>query len=366
MISIIGAGTAGLIAARRLGQQGLGATVYDQKSEQAEPERRASGILSIRGLKGLGIDYSGCITNTLYGANIHCGGKTMSIRSGRAVANVVDRKMLNDACLAEAQSAGAEVKRGMRVAGNELGHLSSMGIVVGADGAASSVARHFGLGEISKIVLTYKAEFDVEAPDSRMVDLFFDRDNYRGLFAWLCPNEKDVLEVGVGVASEHGNAKRAYEKFIGNVEVESLIGGKKPLCEGASIIPMSLRKRIVDERRRVVLIGDAAGQVKPTTGGGVIYGGTGAIMAADAISRHIKRGARLSDYETEFRKTYGMDLALHSAINSALCSLSPGMMGRVITALNVLGFDKFLGKYGDMDRPTLILRRFFLRGLAGR
>ena len=40
-------------------------------------------------------------------------------------------------------------------------------------------------------------------------------------------------------------------------------------------------------------------------------------------------------------------------------------MGNVITALNALGIDRFLSVYGDMDRPSLILKRFFLRGLVG-
>ncbi len=363
MISVVGAGCSGLVAARRLGELGFEPVVYDQKSVLGVPVR-ASGILSLSGLKGLGIDYSGCVTNVLHGANIHSGGRTMRIISKDAIANVLDRKKLNDACREQAEEKGARVITGRRISGALLDDLAGKGVVIGADGAVSSVARHFGLGEIERLVLTYKAEFEVEAPDSRVVDLFFDNREYAGLFAWLCPNEKDLLEVGVGIRSGHESSKAAFDRFMKTDYVKGLVGRRRPVAEGASIIPMSLRSRIADDARKVVLVGDAAGQVKPTTGGGIIFGGNGALMAADTIGRHISAGAPLSDYERRFRKKYGLDLKLHSAINSIYSCLGPGAMGNIIVMLNALGIDRFLGAYGDMDSPSLVLKRFFLRSLA--
>ena len=363
MISVVGAGSSGLIAARRLGELGFEATVYDQKPVLGEPVR-ASGILSLTGLKSLGINYSGCITNVLHGANIHSDGKIMSVMSKDAIANVLDRKRLNDACMEQAEAAGAKVITGRRISGDRLDELSGRGIVVGADGAISSVARHFGLGETGRLALTYKAEFDVEAPDSRVVDLFFDSEEYAGLFAWLCPNKKDLLEVGVGICSGNRNAKSAFDRFIKTDYVKGLVGGRRPVTEGASIIPMSLRSSIADDKRQVVLVGDAAGQVKPTTGGGIIFGGNGALMAADTISRYINGDARLSDYERDFKKKYGLDIKLHSLINRFYSSLGPSAIGNIIVILNSLGIDRFLGNYGDMDSPSLVFKRFFLRSLA--
>ncbi|MHB1829968.1 MAG: FAD-dependent monooxygenase [Candidatus Micrarchaeaceae archaeon] len=363
MISIVGAGSSGLMAARRLGELGFEAAVYDQKPVLGLPVR-ASGILSLSGLKSLGIDYTRCVTNVLHGANIHSGGKTMRIMSRDAIANVLDRKKFNDACREQAEEAGARVITGKRIGGAGLDELSGRGIVIGADGAISSVAKHFGLGKIERLVLTYKAEFEVEAPDSRVVDLFFDNKEYAGLFAWLCPNEKDLLEVGVGIRSGHENSKAAFDRFMRTDYVNGIVGGRRPVTEGASIIPMSLRSSMADDKRRVVLVGDAAGQVKPTTGGGIIFGGNGALMAADTISRYIAGDALLSDYERGFKKKYGLDLKLHSAINRVYSSLNPSAIGNAIVLLNALGIDRFLGTYGDMDSPSLVFKRFFLRSLA--
>jgi flavin-dependent dehydrogenase len=363
LISIIGAGTSGLIAARRLGELGFESTLYDQKPVLGLPVR-ASGILSLTGMKSLGMNYSGCVTNTLYGANVHSGGKILRVVSKKPVASVLDRKRLNDACYDQAVKAGARLIT-KRVTGSGLDLLAGKGILIGADGAVSSVAKHFGFGEIKKFVVTYKAEFDAEAPESGVVDLYIDRGEYGGLFAWTCPNGNNLLEVGVGIYSSLGNAKTAFDRFAGNGAVAELVKNRKPVTEGASIIPLDMRRRIVDEKRGVMLVGDAAGQVKPTTGGGVIFGGNGALIAADTIAKHLENGSALSDYETEFRRRYGLDLKLHSAIKRFYSSLGPSAMGGVITVLNALGIDRFLSVYGDMDRPSLILKRFFLRGLVG-
>jgi flavin-dependent dehydrogenase len=252
-----------------------------------------------------------------------------------------------------------------RITGAELDSMSGRGIIIGADGAVSAVAKHFGFGGIERFALTYKAEFEANVPERGVVDLFIDRNEYGGLFAWTCPNRSDILEVGVGVYSGRGNARTAFDRFVRSREVAGLIKNGKPVSEGASIIPLSMRKRMVDEKRGVVLVGDAAGQVKATTGGGVIFGGKGALLAADTIAKHIESGSRLSDYEAGFRSRYGLDLRLHSVIKGFYSSLGPSAMGNAITVLNTLGIDSFLSAYGDMDSPSLIIRRFFLRGLSG-
>lgn len=362
-VSIIGAGTAGLIAARRLGSNGIEATVYDQKHELGLPVR-ASGILSISGLSTIGIDYSSCITNRLVGANIHCGRSTMEVRSKAPMAYILDRKRLNDACHDHAVAAGASVITCTRMMGKDIDALAREGVVVGADGAVSTVARHFGMGDTGSQVLTWKAEFNCSAPDDGMVELFFDNTKFRGLFAWMAPNYKDVLEVGVGIDSRYGNAKSAFARFIEMPEVRSVIGGKRLMNEYGSIIPMAMRKRIVDDARKVMLIGDAAGQIKPTTGGGIIYGGNAALMAADAITGYMNGTGKLSDYSRRFMKAYGLDLRMHSAINTFYSAFGPRALSYMVDVAKLFEIDSFLGRYGDMDMPSVMLKRFFLRDLA--
>ena len=110
-VSIIGAGTAGLVAGRDLASAGISTTIYDQKNELGIPVR-ASGIISINGLRMSGIAYESAVTNTLRGARIHAGSSVMRISAKEPVAKVLDRKRLSDICEYEADHAGAKIVKG--------------------------------------------------------------------------------------------------------------------------------------------------------------------------------------------------------------------------------------------------------------
>ena len=358
-VSIIGAGTAGLLAARELSRRNIHTIVYDQKRELGLPVR-ASGILSIKGLGEIGIDYSSAITNTLHGANIHAGGAKLRIKAKAPVAHVLDRKKLNDICYDEALASGSKIVLGKRMDAKTLESLSGSNIIIGADGAVSSTAKHFSMGEIKRYVLTYKAEFNTSAEDQGIVDLFFDNKISKGLFGWFCPNTSDTLEIGIGIDSRYGNAKAAFEKFIATDYASNAISGSKRISDGASIIPMSLRERIVDLKREVILVGDAAGQVKPSTGGGIIYGGNAAIIAAKTIHRHIKEGASLSEYVASYRRKYAVDTKIHCLANMLYSNLNEDALAATIKAMEAFQINRLLGRYGDMDMPSRIIRNLLL------
>lgn len=358
--AVIGAGTSGLIAARRLAQLGIETYVYDHKANLGVPVV-ASGIISINGLNSLKIGYKPAVTNTLFGANIHASNKVMRIKSNVPVAHVLDRQKLNEICKEESEAAGAHVITGKKITENALDEIGNSSIIVGADGPLSIVARHFGMGGISKYILTYKAEFEMSIENSGSVDLFFDNKIAPGFFAWHCPNSEKIMEVGIGIDSKHGNSKAAFYKFMGTDFCKDISETGKKLGEHASIIPIRTAKKIVDEGKEVLLIGDAAGQVKPTTGGGIIYGGNAAMMAANAIYEHVKNSKPLKDYEKKFKRKYATDIRLHALAHALYSKLSAKGIGRAITLLNALGMESFLGEYGDMDSPKTILKRMLTR-----
>lgn len=362
-VAVIGAGTSGLIAAKQLAALGVETAVYDQKTRLGYPAK-ASGIISINGLKSLGIRYEKAVTNTLYGANIHAGGKTMHIMAKKPQAHVLDRVILNEICRAEAEAAGAAVKTGVQIDSGKIEELRKENIIVGADGPLSLVAKHFTMGTIKNYTLTYKAEYAVGVGDDRAVDLYFDNALAPKFFAWTCPNSKNVLEVGIGIDSKHGNSRAAFDRFVKLKEVSDRLRKAKMLGGYASMIPMQTVRKVVDAKNEVLLVGDAAGQVKPTTGGGIVFGGNAARLAARVIDAHIRKGASLEEYEKLFKKGFGTELALHGMISRIYSGLDTKKLGFLIGISKTLGFEGFFSEYGDMDRPSVMLKRFFLRGMA--
>ncbi|NYZ78320.1 hypothetical protein H0N96_02885, partial [Candidatus Micrarchaeota archaeon] len=99
---------------------------------------------------------------------------------------------------------------------------------------------------------------------------------------------------------------------------------------------------------RVLLVGDAAGQVKATTGGGVVFGGSCARVAARCAAVFIREGKELN-YEREWRREFGKELRLHAAIARAKNSLGNSGLDFALTAGRVLGVPLFLKRFGDMD-----------------
>ena len=274
---------------------------------------------------------------------------------------MVDRGIFNDLLLEQASSYGAIISLGKRISDQEFENMKNNGILIGADGAVSSVAKHFKMGHMNNYVLTYKAEYKMKVCDTKSVDLFFDKKISEGLFGWLCPNSENLLEVGIGINSGKTSSKNAFHKFISKTEVASVLENAELINEYASVIPMRLRKKLVDSKNRVLLIGDAAGQVKPSTGGGIVFGGNAAIIAADIIKKYMNNSATLEEYEKIYKKRYVFDTKIHSILNMFYSNLGEKGLGLTMRLLNNLGMSGFLSEYGDMDSPKRTIKNILLR-----
>jgi digeranylgeranylglycerophospholipid reductase len=361
-VLIVGAGTAGLIAAAEIARSGIEVTVHESDRAPGDHAIKASGLLSKEGLERIGIDYKPAMLNKISGAIIHAGAETMKIRAPSTKAYVLDRRKLAEILYADAKDAGVEIVMGARLDRETL-LAEKDRIIIGADGAISTVGSAFGFPEIKEHVLTYKAEYKLERPiDPKFVELFFDDAAFR-LFGWTIPYSKSVLEVGIGLSKRaKKNSKRAFKSFLQKHMVEKLEGAEE-LSEHASSIPIGPRRITV--KGNVALVGDAAGQVKSTTGGGIIFGSLCARLLAKCVIENVKNGKPLQLYEKKWRSAYSIELSMHSMLHELYSGLGTSGIERYIRIAQSLGMDKFLSKYGDMDRPSLMLKRFFLRDLVG-
>ena len=361
---MVGAGPIGLMLAKELAGMGVDVTVFDSKKRVSDNTAKASGIFSRAGLSRLGIDRAHSFVNELDGAVLHAGEETFRVETKEPVAYILDRGKFAESCKKLAEDAGAKIVLGKRFDKAELLELQKDGpcIIVGADGAVSTVASVFGFPHISEYVLTYKAEYEnVDIRDPHKVELFFSKKIANRFFVWTAPYSKSKLEVGVGISGRsRRNSLSVFETFASIPYMRSVLRGSKKAAGYASMIPLEPRKKTVIGN--VLLVGDAAGQVKATTGGGIIFGGACAKVAARAISANIKGGVPLSRYEKDWRKLYGLDLKMHRIIHAYYSSLGDRSFGTMLKTAKILGFEKFLSTHGDMDRPSLVVKRMIFRG----
>ncbi|MFH1785350.1 MAG: NAD(P)/FAD-dependent oxidoreductase [Candidatus Micrarchaeota archaeon] len=338
-VHIVGAGPTGCISALSAIRHGHNVVISEDHKLSGLPEN-CSGLFSIDGLDSLKnfVDYRMSIMNEINGANIHINGTTLSVRRETPVAYVCSRSTLDSSLASNAESEGARINYGEKVNGRF--HTDN---IVGADGPFSHVARHFSFPSIKKFAATLQADVKFKCEDKHAVEIFVSNSKFPGFFAWIIPHNEEEAEFGVGV----GAPSRAITGWKNLLKLMKIDSAPKP---SGSIIPLETRSKTAKKMydKNILLVGDAAGQVKSTTGGGVIFGGNCAAL----IGKNITKPER---YENEWRLKFGTDLAIHKILHEYLASQSDESLSVLGKRLKRLKMDVYLSKNGHMDKPTKMI-----------
>jgi len=266
-VHVIGGGPAGCSAAAAACREGARVLLSEEHERIGEPER-CSGLVSKSGLDSFGFDYSEAIMNEIRGARCHSpSGNIIELRFGAPIAFVISRSAFDLLCAQQAEREGAMIETGRRVKRGDLRGRS----IIGADGLSSCVADWFGFPPLRAFISCWQADFErARVEDRHTVEAFLSNDFAPGFFAWLIPLSEEGMRVGVG-AMPTANAKRCFDAFLKHPRLSEVVGGAHAISSFAYSIPISVRERT--GKGRVFLAGNAAGQVKATTGGGGFFGG---------------------------------------------------------------------------------------------
>lgn len=277
------------------------------------------------------------------GARFHADGDAYRYHKDDTVSWVVDRKRLDQLMYEEAQEAGVDTVTGQGVEQVEEhergvtvtldgGEAVEAGMVAGCDGARSTVREAAGIddpGTMLTGVLGYSDEQDHDP----FVDVHLD---VPGFFAWRIPRGDHGVEYGAG-AEDPGVAHDRLETLAAEYGVE---------LEERYAAPIPLHPPEEVSSERVFLVGDAAGQTKPFTGGGIVYGLRAGNAAADTIHPHDP--GTVQDYEDAWRDELGRDIRLGEWVRKAYDA--PALLQK--PAMRYFEGD-ISGIH--MDRPTTLL-----------
>jgi len=301
-VVIAGGSIAGLLCAREVANNGHSVIVIEEDSEIGTPEH-CGGLVSISGLENLGvIPQRKTLEHIIESAEIFApGGKSFEINSAKQKVAAIRRRELDKQIAHQAQKNGAEIR--VRTSFNEAigdkvktseGNIKCK-IVVDARGVSSLVHKdRFGI--------LSSAQYEVYSDwiKKGKVEVYFDQEKYPGFFAWIIPSAEGMGKVGV--AGKGINASQAIEKFLsarGNYSVIRKIFApiwvKGPIEQFVS--------------NKIVTIGDAAGQSKPTTAGGIYSCGMGGILSGRAISKFLdsKKLSVLDEYQKNWKEKFGKE-----------------------------------------------------------
>lgn len=215
-------------------------------------------------------------------------------------------------------------------------------IIIGADGPYSSVAKAVGMDSNSRNYIGMQAKVKLKM-DTSSFETYFGSD-FPNFFGWCVPESEDVARIGIGCFE---NAQEHFYNFL-----KSRTGKKEILCWESGLIPLYNPKKTI-QKDNVYLIGDAATQVKATTGGGIIP----SLKAAHTLSDCI---INKKNYNKEFRKQSGKELLLHLRIRKILNKFSDRNYDKLLNLMSQEKVKKILKKY-DRDTPIPLVANLMLR-----
>ncbi len=368
---VVGGGPAGSSAALHLAKLGADVAVFEEHTEIGVPSHCA-GHLSIRSLRSLGLYPLGgrIVENTFSQANFYSPlGAELSVRLAHPVTCAVNRTLFDRYLAEQAEAAGARYCLGSRVRSLlvEDGFVKGVNveqkgtredvsakIVVDAEGISSRLLKQAGLSAFKRGGLVYAVEAEVERVQdvaSDAVEVFFGKNYAPGFYAWLIPRLDGTAKVGL--AARTGNPKEFLQRLMRKHPVASKQLGKTRITR-MSFHSISLGGPIGRAYANGFLaVGDAASQVKPTTGGGVVFGLTCAEIVAQVASEAIRHSdvsaSCLRLYQKRCREAVGFDINVMLRMRKFLNALSDEQLDAALRFCARMGLDKTLRNVEEID-----------------
>jgi geranylgeranyl reductase family protein len=368
---VVGGGPCGSFAALKLAERGLDVSIFEEHSKIGVPSHCA-GHLGVEGLKILGLYPlpEAIVENTIFGAvfySPHC--NNFAIRFPSPVTCVVDRVLFDNYIAKKAKAFGASYYLNSRVESLIIDEGTVKGtvvrqkgrierklakIVVDAEGVSSRISQEAGLSgfDRSKIVSAVEAEVEnVENVEKNMVEVFLGKDYAPGFYAWLIPKKDGKAKIGL--ASKTGKTEELLKKLMLRHPIASRKLAKAKISQ-IMFHPITLAGPPSKTYSNGFLtVGDAASQVKPTTGGGVVFGMTCAWIAAQVVHQGLLKNDLSSEFLCEYQrrcnKVFGFEVRFMLKMRKTLDSMSNDKLDNVIGFCSTIGLDKTLQSVRNLD-----------------
>lgn len=364
-VVIVGAGPAGLLTAREAAGMGCSVLVFEEHDEVGRPEKCA-GLFSISGLKMLNIPLSqSYIQNIIRGAVFFSpSGRSFVLDVERPVAVVSNREMFDKFLAQQATVKGVEIVTGeaaIRIIPSDdmpsvktSNTLTSAKMVVDAEGRSGFLARYVWKDWKPKgWIPIIQAVVENHRMDKDFVYLYF-KEYLKDFFAYLVPIDDNLGKLGVAAMKD---TKRLFFRFL----QEEFKHAKILSTTSASIYtgpPLKLR-----QNGGVLAVGDVAGHVKATTGGGVVYGGLCAIETGRYVANFLLKGTGIREYQERMNKIYAQLKSIHK-LRILISQIPPKFYDYVFKAASDIHLDTWLSTEGDMDRHGDTVKAMFKSGVA--
>jgi geranylgeranyl reductase family protein len=363
---VVGAGPVGGFVAGAISKSGFNVALVEEHHEIGKPVQCA-GLVTPRVFDILGFKCG--ILNEVRGARIHSpSNKTLTLDAKKPKACVIDRAIFDGKIVESAIDKGCEMQlgskvtnlkkhgQGIRVEVKEKGLKKEMScrLVIGSDGVGSVVGKSFGLSEPNEILTGFGAESigSVNA-DKNFLDIFVGNKIAPGFFAWIIPTDEGA-RIGLCTSRGEKSPHQYFKNLLKNPGVKGTFGSPKIERYIAGVIPLGPMKKIYSDG--AMLVGDAAAQVKPLSGGGVYMGLLCGSHCADIATKALENDdvseKHLKEYPKLIKDDVGKELKRATQLRKIFVGLIDEHLEEGFEVLNDKKILGFIAKHGDIDYPS--------------
>jgi digeranylgeranylglycerophospholipid reductase len=370
-VLVVGAGPSGLRVAARLAGRGYSVRVLERKGRVGS-DVVCTGIIGADAVRNLGLPREPVVREIQDVRLVSPFDTVVTYRHPRPFAFVVDREAFDRALADEATSRGARIELGTRVedltvgergvtadtvVGGERPARFSASFAVLATGVDTSLHRKCGLASPRRFLRGAQAE--VAGPGPEETTIFVGKNLAPGAFAWMVPSAPGRTRVGLLTG---GDAKARLKEFLPKCREHGLEDpGSAPIRTRP--IAQGLVSRTVGER--VLSVGEAAGQIKTTTGGGISYGLLCADLAAEVVTDCFSRGTfgvpELSRYENLWRKAIQKEILIGATTRDMCVRLSDRRVESLFRLAQTDGIIPIIRETADFDWPSGLIQALLRR-----
>ncbi|MFW6190102.1 MAG: geranylgeranyl reductase family protein [Candidatus Bipolaricaulota bacterium] len=351
-VLVVGGGPAGSITGRVSAEGGADTLLIDKKTDLAESSA-CGGLVSLETWERLGASDQ-VIENEIRGVFVHPPeGESFDLSAPETKAYVIDRDELNADLATRAKKKGVKVKTGTgiyrrddrsvtirSVDGSEEERLEPR-VIIGADGPRSDVRRLFALERPSKLLYAIQEETEFTSRRSDFVEVFFGKDLAPGFFGWIIPVSRNRARIGLAT-SRGERIKHLFANLAEKIGIEPTDAFR------TGVIPIGVPESPC--KNGVLTVGDAAGQVKPTSGGGIyplsITARIAGEVAIEAVNGLEKPGRV---YYDRWMNEVGEELKREMLLHRILDRVSDKRLTRLLSLLKREEIASWISRNGEID-----------------
>jgi geranylgeranyl reductase family protein len=369
---IVGGGPIGGYVSEKIAEKNYNIAVFE-KNKKIGQTVNCAGLITPRVFDILNISQKNIVQNQIKGANIHSpSNHVLSVGGDRVHALVIDRSIFDKQIMQRSERKGTKVfiDNNVESIQRKNGYIEiktskkldfKTRLLIGADGPFSTVRDRLVFPEPKEYLKGIGCELSGVKLDPDFVEIFVGNQIAPGFFAWIIPINEDGTNARVGLCASQKNThspKFYLSNFLKNKHTKVFFEKTKITKHTGGVIPLGVLNRTFDNN--IMLVGDAAAQVKPTSGGGIFPG----LFCADICSSVAIQALEKNDFSSQFLKSYhktlmkdvGKELVRGMRFRYIFKNLNDKQMDKYVKMFQNQKIVDAINRYGDIDYPSKLMK----------